>query len=59
MDYAQAFDSVSISSTLKALKNQGIYEGYIQLLSNIYKDAAASVMLHEETDKFKIEKGVR
>jgi len=59
VDYEQAFDSVSISSTLDALGKQGIDTEYIQLLRSIYKDATASVMLHEETDEFKIEKGVR
>ena len=29
VDYAQVFDSVSMSSTLKTLKNQGIDVGYI------------------------------
>ena len=59
VDYAQAFDSLSISSTLKTLENQGIHAGYILLLCNIYKDATASVMLHKETNKVNTEKGVR
>ena len=59
VDYEQAFDSVNTSSTLKALKNQGIDSEYIRLLRSVYENATASVMLHEETDEFKIEKGVR
>ncbi|KAG8237067.1 hypothetical protein J437_LFUL005174 [Ladona fulva] len=51
---------VSTSSTLEALGKQGIDTKYIQLLRSIYKDATASVMLHEkETEEFRIEKGVR
>ena len=59
VDYAQAFDSVSTSSILQALQNQGVEAKYINLLRSIYKNATASVMLHEETEDFRIEKGVR
>ncbi|HEG7136646.1 TPA: reverse transcriptase family protein, partial [Staphylococcus aureus] len=37
VDYAQAFDSVSTSSILGALRRQGINEEYVRLLQSIYK----------------------
>ena len=59
IDYEKAFDSVYTSKILKALKEQGIEEAYIEILQNIYTDSTVTVKMHKNTEDIKIEKGVK
>ena len=59
IDFEKAFDSVSITSVLDALKNQGIEQSYIELIRNIYAKATSIIRLHKDSEKINIKKGVR
>lgn len=59
VDYEKAFDSVNQQRLLEALSECRIDYRYTTLIKHIYNNATASVRLHEDTKKFRIEKGVR
>jgi hypothetical protein len=59
VDYEKAFDSVETCSVLEALQEQGINNKYIKLMRDIYSDSSTTVRLHKESNKIKINKGVR
>lgn len=59
VDYEKAFDSINHHELFKALADCRIDHRYISLLRHIYKNATAKVKVHAETNRFKIEKGVR
>ena len=59
IDFEKAFDSVSLSAVLKSLEHQGIESAYIKLLRNIYSTATSVIRLHQDSEKFKVGKGVR
>lgn len=59
VDYEKAFDSVNQRRMLEALSECRIDYRYTTLIKHIYNKATASVRLHEDTKKFRIEKGVR
>jgi len=48
-----------LSAVLKSLKHQAIESAYIHLLRNIYSTATSVITLHQESEKFKVGKGVR
>ena len=59
IDYEKAFDSVQISAVMEAIRKQGIEENYVQVLEDIYNDGTATIVLHKESEKIPIRKGVR
>ena len=59
VDYEKAFDTIDQHEMLLALADCRIDYRYIALIKNVYDTATASVRLHEDTKKFRIERGVR
>lgn len=59
VDYEKAFDSVEIWAILEALDKSRIDFRYSRIIKHIYEHATSSVRLHEKTNKFKLERGVR
>jgi len=59
IDFEKTFDSVSLAAVLKSLEHQGIESAFITLLRNIYSTATSVIKLHQESEKFKVGKGVR
>jgi hypothetical protein len=59
IDYEKAFDSIKTSSMIRAISTQGVDESIVQTLNSIYQTATARIRLHETSDPFPIQKGVR
>ena len=59
VDYEKAFDSIGHDAVMKALKNQGVAQTYINTLTNVYTDGTAQIRTDKLSEKFKIERGVR
>ena len=59
VDYEKAFDSVEHNAVFNSLKEQGINGNYVKIMENIYEKGSTIIRLHKESDKIKIEKGVR
>lgn len=59
IDYEKAFDSVETWSMLDSLDECRIDSRYSKTIKHVYENATSCVKLHEKTDKFKIERGVR
>ena len=59
IDYEKAFDSVETSAVIQALRNQGVDEHYVRILEDIYNGSTATIVLHKESSKIPIRKGVR
>ena len=48
-----------MAAVLESLERQGIESVYIKLLRNIYSTATSVIKLHQESEKFKVGKGIR
>lgn len=59
VDFHKAFDTVELKAVLEALQECRIDYRYMKLIYNIYKNATMSVQLHENSNKIKINRGVR
>ena len=59
IDYEKAFDSVSHTAMLTAVRKQGVRGKIWRILNEIYSDATASIKLETRGPKFLIERGVR
>ena len=59
VDYEKAFDSVQTQAILTSLQEQGIVDVYIEILKDIYTDSSVTVHLHKESEKIRINRGVR
>jgi hypothetical protein len=59
VDYEKAFDSIEIWAILDALYDCRTDSRYSELIKYIYEHATSSIRLHEDTQKFKIGRGVR
>ena len=59
IDCEKAFDSVEISAVMQTLRNQGVDEVYINILEEIYRGSTATIVLHKESNRIPIKKGVR
>ena len=59
VDYEKAFDSVDFVPVMEALKNQGVEKPYIDILTEIYRNATAVIRLHEDSNKIRLGRGVR
>jgi len=59
VDYEKAFDSVEMWAILNALDECRTDSRYSKILKYIYEHATSSIRLHEDTQKFSIDRGVR
>ena len=59
VDYEKAFDTIDQHKMLQALSDCRIDHRYTAIIRNIYETATSCVRLHEDTGKFRIERGVR
>ena len=59
INFEKDFNSVSLAAVVESLENQSIENAYIKLLRNIYSTATSVVKLHQESEKFKVGKGIR
>lgn len=59
VDYEKAFDSIEYTPMFKALENQGVDEGYINIIRDLYKGATSTLKLHKDSDDIKLERGAR
>ena len=58
IDYEKAFDSVEHLGIISAVRNHGVSEAYIDLLSNTYNNGCAETKLDRASRKFPIKRGV-
>ena len=59
IDFKKAFDTVSDGSIWTALRNQGVHENYVDVLSRLYSGQTAVVKCCEKSRAFKIERGTK
>ena len=59
VDYEKAFDSVEHNAVFNSMKEQGINGNYVKIMENVYEKGSTIIRLHKDSDKIKIEKGVR
>ena len=59
VDYEKAFDSIESIPLFRALENQEVDPAYIVLLQDLYNGATATLKLHRDSNKIKLERGAR
>lgn len=59
VDYEKAFDSIEFTPLFEALHNQGVDPVYINIIRDLYDGATATLRLHKNSDKIKLERGAR
>uniref|UniRef100_A0A914VXU9 Reverse transcriptase domain-containing protein n=1 Tax=Plectus sambesii TaxID=2011161 RepID=A0A914VXU9_9BILA len=59
IDFEKAFDSVEANAVWSAIQEQGVHAELINLLRNIYTDAASEVRVNDERVEIDIHRGVR
>uniref|UniRef100_A0A914UYW4 Reverse transcriptase domain-containing protein n=1 Tax=Plectus sambesii TaxID=2011161 RepID=A0A914UYW4_9BILA len=59
IDFEKAFDSVEANAIWSAKQEQGVHAELINLLRNIYTDAASEVCVNDERVEIDIHRGVR
>lgn len=59
VDYEKAFDTISQKEMIQALIECRVDHRYTTIIQNIYGKATARVKIHENTQDFRIERGVR
>ena len=59
VDYEKAFDSIKFNPLFESLENQVVKAAYMNLLRDIYKGAKSTLKLHRDSDKIKLQRGVR
>src|SRR5271156_778705 len=59
IDYEKAFDSVEHLGIISAIRNHGVSEAYIDILTNTYNNGSAEIRLDRICPKFPIKRGVR
>ena len=59
VDYEKAFDSVEHLGIISAIRNHGVSEAYIELLTNVYNNGYAEIRLDRVSPRFPIRRGVR
>ena len=57
LDLSKAFDRVDINAVLTSLREQGVEEGYVQLVALLYSNQTGQV--HSSDQIFEILRGVR
>ena len=57
LDLSKAFDRVNIDTVLNTLREQGVEEGYVQLVALLYSNQTGQVQSSDES--FSIRRGVR
>jgi len=59
IDYNKAFDSIDHNFLIKALRNQGVPESYIQIIKQLYANNKTRIITDIEGDYFEVRKGVK
>ena len=59
VNYEKAFDSIEFNPLFESLENQGVEAAYITLLRDLYNGATSSLKLHKDSDKIKLQRGVK
>ena len=59
VDYEKAFDSIEFNPLFESLENQGVEAAYVTLLRDVYNGATSTLKLHRDSDKIKLQRGVR
>ena len=59
VDYEKAFDSIEFNPLFESLENQGVEAAYITILRDLYNGATSTLKLHRDSDKIKLQRGVR
>src|SRR5271156_2729767 len=59
IDYEKAFDSVEHLGIISSVKNHGVSEAYIDLLTSTYNNGCAEIRLDRASPKFPIKRVVR
>ena len=59
VDYDKAFDSIEFNPLFESLENKGVEAAYITLLRDLYNGATSTLKLHRDSDKIKLQRGVR
>ena len=57
--YEKAFDSIEFNPLFQSLENQGVAAAYITLLRYFYNGATSTLKLQRDSDKIKLQRGVR
>ena len=55
----KTFDYVEHTAVFNSIREQGINENYVKIIENIYRNTATIIRLHKDSEKIKINKGVR
>lgn len=59
IDYKKAFDTINHEFMMKSLRNQGIEEGYVRIIKEMYKRGKARVITDKRGECFKVERGIK
>lgn len=59
IDYNKAFDSINHNYLIKALRNQGVPESYIQIIKQMYAKNKTRIITDIEGEYFEVKKGVK
>ena len=59
VDFMKAFDSIEHDAIWKALSRQGVHDGYIQILKNLYRRQHGQVKTDKQSRLFQISRGTK
>ncbi|KAK4324385.1 hypothetical protein Pmani_004945 [Petrolisthes manimaculis] len=59
IDYEKAFDSIEFTPMFTALENQRVEPAYTTIQSDLYNGTTATLRLHKDSNKIKLERGAR
>ena len=59
VDYEKVVDSIEFNRLFESIENQAVEAAYITLLRDLYNGATSTMKLHRDSDKIKLQRGVR
>ena len=59
VDFMKAFDSIEHDAIWKALSRQGVHDGYIQILKNLYRRQHGQVKTDKQSRLFQMSRGTK
>ena len=59
VDHKKAFDPIEHAQVMESINDQGVNNGYIELLESIYNKATSTIRLDKQSQKFPVQRGVR